>query len=154
VSVLKFAYAIDALADDLAVRPIDGDIRLRAKSLLSRIKELHDSADEGAVFALNECLFRIVYWTPSRDAFRMPGESDVLTRLRKRIFGDPKTVDVALMTAHEAAKYLNLDCKDPYQALYRLRKKKLVKATKVGGRVMYRRSSLDEFIEWRTEDQR
>jgi hypothetical protein len=83
-SDIALALDLDSLAEDLAARPVDTDIRERAKELLARIKEMRFAASDEAVRDLNEWLNRIVYWTPSHDALCLMNTSEALVQWSNR----------------------------------------------------------------------
>lgn len=68
--------------------------------------------------------------------------------------GDPPTPCPELLTPEEAVRYLRLDktgIRDPLQSLRYYREKGLLRGTKVGLRLRYRRIELELFLERATE---
>lgn len=69
--------------------------------------------------------------------------------------GDPPTPCPEVLTPEEAVRYLRLDktgIKDPLLSLRYYREKGLLRGTKVGLRLRYRRVELERFLERATDE--
>ncbi len=156
--ISEIARSIGALADSLEIGPLTQRLRLKARQISDAIADLSDEEREtipAELFdAMNDRLFDAGYTSTPQCRGPMHGAARSLRVVAERL--SPENCGVPeVLTEAEAVRVLRLDTEggpsDPYQVLYRYRKRCLLRAVQIGRQIFYTKEELMRFLQKKTE---
>ena len=153
--ISELVRCLGDMADALDVGPLTRSVRRMARKALEAhlSDEEREAVQAELLNALHERLFEAGY-AAVRDRGPMHNAARSLRALAAQL--SPRTDGwPEVLTESEAVRFLRLDTEngpgDPYQVLYRYRKRCLLKAVQIGRQVFYPRKELMLFLQRKTE---